>query len=105
EKGSTGWTRVQEGEELFHLSRMSSAGDKQFDENATAPYTKTDGLLLAEALGIDASVLQAIPNADGLDQVQARAMNTALFPATLGYWLDTQLLPAFEAHNIAAIPR
>ena len=105
EEGSTGWTRVQEADELFRLSRMSSAGDKQFDENATAPYTKTDGLLLAEALGIDASVLQAIPNADGLDQVQARAMNTALFPATLGYWLDTQLLPAFEPSTIARIRR
>ncbi|VVN23089.1 hypothetical protein [Pseudomonas fluorescens] len=105
EEGSTGWTRVQEADELFQLSRMSAAGDKQFDENATAPYTKTDGLLLAEALGIDASVLQAIPNADGLDQVQARAMNTALFPATLGYWLDTQLLPAFETSTISRIRR
>lgn len=105
EEGSTGWTRIQEADELFHLSRTSTVGDKQFDENATSPFTKTDGLLLAEALGIDASVLQAIPNADGLDQVHARAMNTALFPATLGYWLDTQLLPAFEPSSIARIRR
>lgn len=105
EQGSTGWTRVQEADELFPLSRMAAAGHQQFDDNATAPYSKTDGLHLAEALGIDAAVLQAIPNADGLDQVQARAMNTALFPATLGYWLDTQLLPAFEPNTIARIRR
>jgi hypothetical protein len=105
EEGSTGWTRVQEADELFHLSRMSVAGANQFDENATAPYMKTDGLLLAEALGIDASVLQAIPNADGLDRARERAMNTALFPATLGYWLDTQLLPVFEPNTIARIRR
>ncbi|QYF93701.1 hypothetical protein KY495_00195 [Massilia sp. PAMC28688] len=105
EQGSTGWTRVQEADELFPLSRMAAAGQQQFDDNATAPYAKTDGLHLAEVLGIDAAVLQAVPNADGRDQAQARAMNTALFPATLGYWLDTQLLPAFGAETIARIRR
>jgi hypothetical protein len=95
EEGSAAWTRVQESDDVFAFSRTS--GLKQFDENATAPYEQSDGLLLAEALGIDAAILQTIPNADGKDQAQARAMNAALWPATLGYWMDTQLRPLFDA--------
>ena len=77
---------------------------KQFDESATAPYEKSDGLLLAEALGIDAAMLQTIPNADGKDQAQACAMNAALWPATLGYWMDTQLRPVFDAAAVTRSP-
>ena len=61
---------------------------------------KPTGSILAEALGIDAAVLQEIPNADGTDQAEARAMNAALWPATLGYWMDTQMSPVFDAEAI-----
>ncbi|HXI22728.1 MAG TPA: hypothetical protein VNG71_02555 [Pyrinomonadaceae bacterium] len=99
EAGSSGWSRVQEADELFELSRLGP-GQVQFDHEATAVYEKRDGLLLAEALGIDATVLQDIPNADGMDQAEARAMNAALWPATLGYWMDTQMRPAFDPETI-----
>jgi hypothetical protein len=100
EEGSSGWSRVQEADELFDVARLAQAGVPQFNEAATAPYEKRDGLILAEALGIDAAVLQDIPNADGTDQIEARAMNAALWPATLGYWMDTQMSPAFDALTI-----
>jgi hypothetical protein len=99
ETGSSGWSRVQEADELFEMSRLGP-GQVQFDDEATAVYEKRDGLLLAEALGIDATVLQDIPNADGTDQAEARAMNAALWPATLGYWMDTQMRPAFDPETI-----
>lgn len=43
---------------------------------------KPDGQWLAECLGIDPAVFAAVAGADGMDQVEARAMNTALWPAT-----------------------
>jgi hypothetical protein len=100
EGGSSGWSRVQEADELFAMSRLAQTAQPQFDANATLPYEKRDGLILAEALGINPAVLQAIPNTDGTDQAEARAMNAALWPATLGYWMDTQMNPVFDAATI-----
>ncbi len=100
EQGSSGWTRIQEADDLFHLARLAQTGQSQFDATATAAYDKRDGLVLAEALGIDAAVLQDVANADGTDQAESRAMNAALWPATLGYWMDTQMSPVFGADTI-----
>jgi hypothetical protein len=100
EQGSSGWSRAQEADDLFDVAMLAQSGQAQFDALATAPYTRRDGLVLAEALGIDAAVLQGIPNADGTDQAESRAMNAALWPATLGYWMDTQLSPIFDATAI-----
>jgi hypothetical protein len=100
EEGSSGWGRVQEADELFEVALLAQTGQPQFDAEATSPYDKRDGLALAEALGIDATVLQDIPNADGTDQAEARAMNAALWFATLGYWMDTQMRPVFDAETI-----
>jgi hypothetical protein len=55
--------------------------------------TRTDGRRLADLLGIDPGVLAGMPNADGTDQRDARAANTALWPATWGYFLQTALHP------------
>jgi hypothetical protein len=105
EEGSSGWSRIQEADDLFNVTRLAQSGQEQFDPTATAPYAKRDGLALAEALGIDAAVLQEIPNTDGTDQAEGRAMNTALWPATLGYWMNTQMQPVFDASTIALARR
>ncbi|MFE0100610.1 hypothetical protein [Streptomyces sp. NPDC059009] len=55
--------------------------------------TVTDGRRFAELLGLDAAVLTGMPNADGTDQRDARAANTALWPATWGNFLQTTLHP------------
>jgi hypothetical protein len=55
--------------------------------------TKTDGQWFAELLGIDPAVLTGVANADRTDQRDARAANTALWPATWGYYLETMLHP------------
>ena len=39
--------------------------------------------------------------AGGADQARARAMQRALWPATLGYWLDKLLAPAFDDQTVA----
>ena len=101
EDGPSGWTRVQEADALFAQSRAAQADLDLFDPAAIDPYEKKDGLVLAEALGIDADALQHVPGAEATDQAEARAMNAALWPATLGYWMDTQMRPVFSDDSIA----
>jgi hypothetical protein len=55
---------------------------------------------LAECLGIDSAVLNNVPHADGKDQLEAIAMNTALFPATLGYMLRSLLKPGVHWDHV-----
>lgn len=52
-----------------------------------------DGKNLANALGIEYASLQNIAHSNGRDLEEAVAMNTALFPSTLGYYFDTMLRP------------
>ncbi|MBT2226085.1 hypothetical protein [Nonomuraea sp. NEAU-A123] len=63
--------------------------------------TLTDGRQLTDLLGIDPGVLSGMPNADGRDQRDARAANTALWPATWGYFLQTALHPLLGPAAVA----
>jgi hypothetical protein len=82
--------------------------DASFDDleptvfDATNWAEMTDGQWLAEYLGIDASVLATVRNAATTDQADARAMNTALWPATLGYWMETMMQPVFGPEAVEA---
>ncbi|MGW4382493.1 hypothetical protein [Kitasatospora sp. NPDC004531] len=58
--------------------------------------TRTDGQCFAELLGVDPADLAGMPGADGTDQRDARAADTALWPATWGYHLQTTLHPVFS---------
>ncbi|SJM95718.1 conserved hypothetical protein [Crenothrix polyspora] len=55
-----------------------------------------DGKNLADALGIDYTPLQNILHSDGKDLKEAVAMNTALYPSTLGYYFDAMLNPVLN---------
>ncbi|WP_405889321.1 hypothetical protein OG427_01360 [Streptomyces sp. NBC_00133] len=63
---------------------------------------KTDGQWLAELLGINPEVTRQLIGADGTDTREARAMNTALWPATWGYHLHTMLNPVFGTAAVDA---
>jgi len=54
---------------------------------------RSDGRWLAGLLGIDRDVLKRSPQYFGTDLAAARAMNLALWPATLGYFLDPMMAP------------
>jgi len=70
---------------------------------AAADWTsRTDGRQLAELLGLDPAVLTGMPNADGTDQRDARAANTALWPSTWGYFLQTAMNPLLGPGAVAA---
>lgn len=60
----------------------------------------SDGQKFADSLGINADILKNVPNANGKDQLEAIAMNTALFPATLGYFMNEMMTPLFSEEDI-----
>ncbi len=73
----------------FHVtSYYADAGEPLFTEK-----DDTDGRRLADALGIGYAPLQFVANADATDGQEAVAMNTALYPGTLGYYFGTLLDP------------
>ena len=61
---------------------------------------KRDGQWLAQSLGIDPALLAQVHGSGSDDQLQARAMQCALWPATLGYWMDKLLTPVFSDETI-----
>ena len=81
--------------------------DATFDL-ATAQYSVTaesgaraDGQRLAEALGLPGEFFAHVAGAGSTDQRTARAMNRALFPATIGYWMETMVSPVFADDTVA----
>lgn len=60
-------------------------------EPTAEPGDKTDGQLLAEALGIAYGPLQRLAGAGRQELREARLGNTSLFPATAGYYLEEML--------------
>jgi hypothetical protein len=91
-----------------HNSTGASAGttpendaDASFDDRQHRPLftpvtdatQKRDGQWLAEFLGLDPTFVAGVHGSDGVDQMHARAMQTALWPATIGYWMDTLFTP------------
>ncbi|MEZ4700999.1 MAG: hypothetical protein R2834_11755 [Rhodothermales bacterium] len=63
--------------------------------------TRLDGQWLADTLGLDLATFDRTPNSRGRDQCEARAMNTVLWPATLGYTMETMMKPVFGDETIA----
>lgn len=69
----------------------------------TADETKRDGQWLAEWLGLDDDVLTKVLHSDKLDQADARHMNTALWPATMGYVLESLMAGGFSGETLLSV--
>jgi len=81
--------------------------DQSFDDGKAPLFTtrsnwldKKDGQWLAEYLGIDPALLAHAHNAGATDQIAGRAMNTALWPTTMGYWMEGMMSPVFSRSAI-----
>src|SRR5262245_13407668 len=82
--------------------------DSSFDDRkkrplftlATDPAEKRDGQWFAEVLGLDPQFVAGIRGSDGIDQQHARATQTALWPATIGYWMNTLFTASGSKHSI-----
>ena len=69
-------------------------------DDPTGWYEKCDGRWLAEMLGLDPARLTTIPYYGRTDIADAKAMNVALWPATLGYFMQSMMHPVFEDRTI-----
>ena len=63
--------------------------------SGTSDDDKTDGQRLVEALAIDRDIFRTVENVHNTDAQEAVAMNKALYPATLGFYLENLLHPLF----------
>ncbi|HEX8775479.1 MAG TPA: hypothetical protein VF735_18060 [Pyrinomonadaceae bacterium] len=87
------------GELRSGFSTDDAEGDATFEtetkqpdiEAATDDLDKTDAQRLAEALDISLDKLASLAHAGRREVAQAKVMNRALWPATLGYYLDELL--------------
>ena len=98
ESESAGFTWVENADESY--DRIFK-GTEQFDELSN-PLDKCDGQVFAEALNLSSSIFQQVRNANGKDQMEAKAMNKALFPATMGYFMEEMMDPLFQPQDIQA---
>jgi hypothetical protein len=113
--GRSGLSLVPQGTPTHNVTGTGTGytqldnADESFDDRKNAPLftmtpdpmAKRDAEWLAELLGIDPSVLETVHGSDGCDQMLARAMQCALWPATLGYWMDKLLTPIFSDAAVA----
>jgi hypothetical protein len=93
EDAESGRSELEDADEAF---------DRYFAEEApedpTDPRLKRDGRRLAELLGVD-PVAAALPTAEnyfGRDQMEAQAMHTALWNATIGFYLESMIPPVIS---------
>jgi hypothetical protein len=93
EAAGAGFTRGEDADAAFDL-----LSDRELPDDA--PADRLDGRWLTAWLGIDPTVVARVPGAFGTDQLEARAMNVALWPATLGYFLETLMDPIVSANGV-----
>ncbi|HWS72209.1 MAG TPA: hypothetical protein VN605_08845, partial [Thermoanaerobaculia bacterium] len=91
EAASTPYARGSDADAIFDDRK---AGD--LFTHSDSPLHQADGQWLAEWLGLEEATFQRVHGADGLDQSDARAMNIALWPATIGYWMESLMEPGFD---------
>jgi hypothetical protein len=101
EEDGSGYTQAEDADETFDLYV------KGIQNTTLTPneLIKSDGQHFGEALGIDLDLALRLPNASGSDQTEAKAMNFALFPATLGYMMNTMIKPGPDLDDQALIRR
>ncbi len=97
EAGGSGFSTFDLGEEASFRVELLEGG--LFSDSSDWKQ-KRDGQYLAEALGINSDVLKHIQFSDSTDQRDARAINTALWTATLGYFMDEMMHPVFSQQDI-----
>ena len=113
--GPAGLTLIPQGTPTHNTTGNSTGytkldnADQSFDDRKNAPLftanpdpnQKRDGQWVAELLGVDPALFTGIHASGGQDQMRTRAMQRALWPATVGYWMDKLLTPVFSDDAVA----
>jgi sulfur relay (sulfurtransferase) DsrC/TusE family protein len=92
DESGTEFSKVEDADDTFDIISQNEPLFTLTDD----PFEKRDGQCLAEWLGVDPAMFQSVRQADGMDQIEARAMNIALWPATIGYFMDMMMAPVFS---------
>jgi hypothetical protein len=113
--GRAGFDLLRQGTPTNNTEQLSSGVQRGDDPDATFrdpfdpapaftattdPLDRRDGEWLAKWLGIDPAVFAPLAGAAGRDQLEVRAMQAALWPATLGYMLGTLLQPVLGEREL-----
>jgi hypothetical protein len=113
--GRAGFDLVAQGTPTNNTEQVGSGVQRGDDSDATFrdpfdpapaftpapdPLDRSDGEWLAQWLGVDPAVLAPVTGSAGRDQLEARAMQTALWPATLGYMLGTLMQPVLSERTL-----
>ena len=70
------------------------------ERGTPAPPDGSDGGLLTRALGIPAATLRGVAHSNDTEQAAAGQMNALVWPAAMGYWLDSLVQPGpSDAHT------
>ncbi len=102
----SGYNDSEDADESYDLIFNSSeAGDGANDADSTESlwWNKSDQQWFCEMLGISGDTFKNTINTDGNDQIEARAMNVALWPATWGYFFETMLEGSLSDEQIKNI--
>ncbi len=92
ESGGSGHSRSDDPEISFGpLFKQTAAYTRVSD-----PLAAADGQHLADALGLPDALATRIPGAGITDRSEANAMQVALWPATIGYFMDALMDPVFS---------
>ncbi|MEM9149298.1 MAG: hypothetical protein AAGB19_02440 [Cyanobacteria bacterium P01_F01_bin.3] len=91
EGASSGFSESEDADETYDLVFNAEPLSYEADWRS-----RSDGQWLAELLGIRRSTFEKTLHARGRDQCEARAMNTALWPGTCGYLMETMMSPVFS---------
>ena len=83
-------------------STPASASSQAFTAGGRSAAAPRRRVVRAAAGDFAGARRSAIPNAGGRDQLEARAMNLALWPGTIGYMMRTMLAPVFADADIDA---
>jgi hypothetical protein len=74
--------------------------ERSFRTERSDTLELADGLAAAQALGIPEATFARVEHADGTDQRNAREMASAVWPATLGYYLSQLMQPVFSPAQV-----
>ncbi len=74
--------------------------DPEEENKPTGWFDKSDGEWLADMLGIETSSVNNLTNYSAKDISEALAMQQALWPATMGHFMDSMMNPVFNDSDI-----
>lgn len=88
-----------------YAGRSDLQASFEVERRTPAPPEGSDGALLTRALGVPADTLRGVANSNDAEQAAAGQINALVWPAAMGYWLDSLVQPGPTDAQTADIRR